>query len=138
MNLSSRHFNLNKTGVIPNVLSLTFHSMVESNLCRTSPIACLECPAILNWSQPTPGGSWTCLFCKKNNRIKDAHELPTNASENLTVFLLEECNLASQQKYIIFCIDTSGSMSTTLLVSVIICNYILKIYKSHLKFFFYL
>lgn len=127
MNLSSSHFNLNETGIIPNVLSMIFNTMSESNLSIPSPIKCLQCPAILNWSQPTPGSSWTCLFCKHNNQMKDAHVLPTTVYVNRTyqtVFLLEKCNYTPEPKYIIFCMDTSGSMSTTLPVSVKICNYL--------------
>lgn len=63
--------------------------------------------------------TWTCEFCNFENRIfLDENEIPS--SEEVTYILepaaaREDANESSEQdsKYLIYCIDISGSMSIT-------------------------
>lgn len=110
-----------------NVVSMKFNSLVETHSTHAGdPIKCNHCEAILSKISTVSDEShldgkrvWKCEFCNFENRIfVDNNEIPSN--EEVTYILEpaptrdnELSSLNTDSKYLIYCIDISGSMSIT-------------------------
>lgn len=97
----------------------------EAALASGDPVFCGSCNAIFNKfskiSEENGEQTWTCEFCQhKNEVVLDQNEVPTQESVNYIleneVVVEEEKGADKKMKVesdapIIFCLDTSGSMS---------------------------
>jgi hypothetical protein len=111
-----------------NVISIKFDNLIDLTNSHTGdPIRCNNCDAILsNCSKIQDPNSlthkrlWKCEFCNfENNLTIDENEIPK--SEEVT-FIIEPAPMSenssakkssNESKYLIYCIDISGSMSVT-------------------------
>jgi hypothetical protein len=131
-NTSASAFHLDASASEPdtNVVSMKFNQLVET--CAThagDPVKCGNCEAILSKishiDEEKQTGSmndgkklWKCEFCNFENRIfLDANEIPNS---NEVTYILEPAPSKNEtqtelkeSKYLIYCIDISGSMSVT-------------------------
>ncbi|CAF1031332.1 unnamed protein product [Brachionus calyciflorus] len=105
-----------------NIISINFDELISNNILVSGPpIQCRKCQAIMSKTSGDNLSSdkkiWTCEFCLEQNSL-DSTTLDHLPSEEDVTFLLEQApqtslgdteNL-SNDKYLIYCIDISGSM----------------------------
>ncbi|CAF0867913.1 unnamed protein product [Brachionus calyciflorus] len=107
-----------------NIISVNFDELISTNLMFAGePIQCRKCQAIMNKTSQNNLSKdrkiWTCEFCYENNTV-DLDTLEQFPSEEDVTFLLEpapqtsheDVNNFTDDKYLIYCIDISGSMDT--------------------------
>ena len=111
-----------------NVVLLKLDQLAKDHEVRTGdPTACKRCQAILNSHSKIVdkkgGQRWTCEFCGKKNKLElDEEEIPKKEVMDFVSGALpppEETqtkNDVEDESSVIFCIDTSGSMSMTTVV----------------------
>ena len=106
-----------------NIVSMKFNQLVETSLAHVGdPIKCGNCEAIL--SKISVVGNtlafdgkriWICEFCNFENKIFiENNEIP---KEDEVTYIIEPAAEKKEEitdsKYLIYCIDISGSMSVT-------------------------
>ena len=112
MNASSTHIHVNPNSpkdAFPNVINFRFNHLKKYKSykqVRGEPKKCVGCGAVLLIN-------WTCRFCDKENDTNC--ELPES---NDVEFILEQNRYSDENaKYIVFCLDMSGSMGEPVIVS---------------------
>ena len=122
-----------------NIIAVKFDKLVASNeMFAGEPKSCKSCSAIMsllshnNVVKENGKMIWTCEFCEESNdltkRVDDMNEIP---KKDDVTFMLElpkkketiednsdkNKNVSSDNSYLCFCIDVSGSMDTTIPVN---------------------
>lgn len=112
MNISSTYIHVNPNlpkYAFPNVINCHFKRLIRNKSFKEikgEPKKCVGCGAVLL-------NNWTCCFCNTDNDIKS--ELP-DANE-VEFIIIEKKYNDENAKYVVFCLDMSGSMKKPVLVS---------------------
>ena len=117
-------FSLDDDELDTNVVSAKFDCLIEtSNAHAGDPVKCQNCEAIFSkiskLSSPNPVNGkriWQCEFCNFQNQIFIEEE--EKPKEDEVTYVLESAPDKTieenvDNKYLIYCIDISGSMSVT-------------------------
>lgn len=136
MDISSKSVSVNRLSTIPNIVRARFDNLLSADECYTgSPTYCGSCQAILtsiSELNDAPNGykSWKCEYCTHENKVKVFEEdIPDVKRNPETVYLLDttpastsmskkidrsemiNSKIIGQSNYVVFCIDTSLSMT---------------------------
>ncbi|RNA10386.1 circularly permutated Ras 1-like [Brachionus plicatilis] len=124
--MDSIKFNLKKIRKADtNIISFCFDKLIDTNqMFAGEPIKCKKCEAILTSRKSISSDQkiWKCEYCYENNEI-NISSLDQVPDQDQVTFLIEpapqESSSSSTQseasddnKYLIYCIDISGSMNT--------------------------
>ena len=116
MELSSSHLYINPNApndAFPNILSFNYdqlrfdhsHKIVKRELAT-----CRACRSVLV-------ESWKCPICQTENEPKKGLDAPVLADGNNVQYVISDGYDELPSKYIVFCIDISGSMGESVEVS---------------------
>ena len=116
MDLSSSHIHINPNApndAFPNILRFYYdhlrfdhsHKIVKRELAT-----CRSCRSVLV-------ESWKCEICQNKNEPNRSINGPFLAVSNNVQYVINDGYDESASRYVVFCIDISGSMGETVLVS---------------------
>ncbi|CAD8124473.1 unnamed protein product [Paramecium sonneborni] len=109
-----------------NIFTIKFSDLAQefNNTIHVDPYYCSNCRAILNkysklnFIENSSEVRYVCEFCENVNKVKiDKKNIPQNDEIQYLIQSEIEENKIKNEKSVIFCIDVSGSMSTTTKIS---------------------